>query len=102
MIVPILLPIAAEVCRSQLDHGLGPVYSPTHPGAFHAILDQVATRAFGSPTANGEPQREVLIVTHEVFVFQEVVSGRVHRLAFLPAQLELGGTLTQAGGDRSE
>jgi hypothetical protein len=90
---PLLLPIAAEGCRSQLAYGLRPVYGPAPPRAFQSVLEQGATSPVGSPAAQGEPARERLVGAHDGFVHEEGVSGRVPRLAVLPTQLELGDVL---------
>jgi hypothetical protein len=87
VVSPILIPIVTEFRCSELDHGLSPVYGPSPPRAFHPILDQVPTSAFGSPAANGESQGEILIVAQESLVFEDVVSRGGHGLAFLPAEL---------------
>ena len=46
MKLPIAIPMTVEAHGPQVKHGLRPCFRPTPAGLLHAILHQMATRAY--------------------------------------------------------
>src|SRR3954468_4342685 len=99
MVGPERIPLPVEVRRPQVQHRLGPVGMPTHPGSLQTVLDQMPTRPLDHTAADRIARRQVLVVTHPTPVSSEVADDLPHRLATGPFVLPLRQRLTQPTDD---
>ena len=82
-----------------MNDGLGHLFGPAHPGAFHAIFDQVLAGAFDRAAGNRPAVGEVFVVAQASAVAIEIVGDCVQGFAFGTGQAALGDTLTDALDD---
>ena len=65
MKLPIGIPIVREPHGTQIPHGLGARLGSAHTGLLHAILDQMAARAFDHPRPNRPAARQIGVIVRK-------------------------------------
>ena len=92
-------PIAIEIGAPQIEDGLCPFHGPAHAGAFHAVLDQMATGPFGDSAADGIARRQIRVIPHPCPVVVEVGDDGLDGFAVGSLQRVLGQDLFESADD---
>ena len=86
-------PVPIGTNGTQMQHRLCPRHFPTHPGAFHAVLDDVTTGALDDSSCNRISAGQVLIVTHAMQIALQELAQLPQTFFGRAAQLVLGAHL---------
>ena len=90
---PVAIKVSGEVDGSEFDDRLSHRLGPAHPGALHAVFDEVLARAFDRTTGNGPPVSEVFVIWHARSIPVKVAGDCLHCFAFGAGQAALGDRL---------
>lgn len=80
---PILFKVMAGSECAETKYGLGAGQAPSGAGNVHAVLDQMATRAFDDACRNGESLGKVAVVMKIRGVVEKIACANINRLARL-------------------
>src|SRR5271157_1725458 len=90
---PVGVEVARRTHRAEPEYGLCAGERPSSAGSVHAVLHEVAARAFDDARGDRQPVAKCLLVVHEASAraVREVVAGDVDGLGGLLARLLLAG-----------
>lgn len=85
----VVVPVAVDADRAELQHGVGAEPRPLHARALHSVPDPVLAATLDDTGGDGPASRKVQVVAHVGRVAGEVAHGVLDRFALLGVQMNV-------------